>query len=399
MNERLELLQAYPFERMNALKQGVSGNAAFPHVALSIGEPRHPPPAEIVQLLTDPAALTGDLGVYPATRGSDELRDSIAHWLVRRFSASVRPQDQILPVAGTREALFSFAQAVLTGRQDSLCLLPNPFYQIYEGAALLAGATPYFLNTTRENEYLPDYRQLPESVWQRCELLFVCSPGNPSGRVLPREDIEWLLQQAQRYDFVIAADECYSEIYPDEDQPPVGFLEVAAAMGLDGYDKLVVFHSLSKRSNLPGLRSGFVAGDAAILAPYFQYRTYEGCALPAQVQRASVAAWADESHVIANRAAYREKFAAVTPILDAAFEIEAPEGGFYHWIRIGEDDQAFALELFRATNITVLPGSFISRECQGLNPGRGHIRVAWVADLHSSIEAARRLADWAAQAT
>jgi N-succinyldiaminopimelate aminotransferase len=394
MNTRLELLQPYPFERMNTLKAGVVGNPDFAHVALSIGEPKHPPPAAIVTLLSEPSALQADLGVYPSTRGSDLLREAISTWLRRRFQAEVSPDNQILPVSGTREALFSFAQAVLTGSDASLCLMPNPFYQIYEGAALLGGAQPYFLNTTADNDYLPDHRAVPEAVWQRCELLFVCSPGNPTGKVLPPAEITWLLEQARRYNFVIAADECYSELYPDEQNPPPGFLQIAAEAGDDSFEHLVVFHSLSKRSNLPGLRSGFVAGDARILDRYFTYRTYEGCAQPAHVQRASTAAWSDELHVAENRAAYRAKFAAVSPVLAEVFDLDAPQGGFYHWLNVTGDDQQFALELFRDVNITVLPGSFISRDSAGINPGSGHIRVAWVADLESSLEAAQRLVSW-----
>jgi len=394
MNNRLELLQPYPFERMNTLKDGVVGNPSFPHVALSIGEPKHPPPPAIVKLLSDPATLQGDLGVYPSTRGSAALREAISAWLLHRFQAEVSPDNQILPVSGTREALFSFAQAVLTGSASSLCLMPNPFYQIYEGAALLGGAQPYFLNATAENNYLPDHRAVPEAVWQRCELLFVCSPGNPSGTILPPGEIAWLLEQARRYNFVIAADECYSELYPDEQNPPAGFLQVAAQTGDESFEHLVVFHSLSKRSNLPGLRSGFVAGDARILDRYFTYRTYEGCALPAHVQRASAAAWSDEQHVVENRSAYRAKFAAVSPVLSEVFDLKAPEGGFYHWLNVTGDDQHFALGLYRDVNITVLPGSFISRTSDGINPGAGHIRVAWVADLESSLEAAQRLVSW-----
>ncbi len=395
MNRRIDALQPYPFERMNALKAGTAGNSRYEHVALSIGEPKHPPPARIVNLLSEPTALTTDLGTYPSTRGSENLREAVAGWLRQRFGVAMRAEDQILPVSGTREALFSFAQAVLSGASDALCLMPNPFYQIYEGAALLAGAQPWFLNTTPANDYLPDYRSIPESVWQRCELLFVCSPGNPSGRVLPAQEIAWLLEQARRFDFVIAADECYSELYFDEQRPPVGFAEVASNLGDSEYEKLVIFHSLSKRSNLPGLRSGFVAGSAAILEHYFKYRTYEGCALPAQVQRASAMAWSDEDHVIANRHSYREKFARITPMLSEVFPVTDPDGGFYHWIDVGEDDQAFALDAFRDINITVLPGSFISREVGGTNPGAGHIRVAWVAELEHCLEAATRLSEWA----
>lgn len=396
MNPRLELLQPYPFERMNVLKHGLVGNPDHPHVALSIGEPKHPPPDVVVRALADLELLQRDLGVYPATRGGEVLREQIAEWIARRFRARLRPEDQVLPVSGTREALFSFAQAVLTGNPGSVCVMPNPFYQIYEGAALLGGADPYFVDVTAATGYQPDFRSVPDEIWERCELLYVCSPGNPTGRVLPEADALWLLEQARRFDFLIAADECYSEIYLDEAAPPAGFLEVAANAGLDDFERLVVFHSLSKRSSLPGLRSGFVAGDAAVLERYYGYRTYEGCAMPAHVQHASALAWADETHVAANREAYREKFAAVTPLLERAFRVVAPEGGFYHWLDVGRDDQAFARDLFVATNITVLPGSFISRESHGGNPGAGHIRVAWVADLASSVDAATRLSQWAA---
>jgi N-succinyldiaminopimelate aminotransferase len=395
MNNQIKLLQPYPFERMNALKAGCTGNEEFPHVALSIGEPRHPPPPEIVDVLSSRELLRADLGTYPATRGGEFLREQISAWLKHRFQVKVRADDQILPVSGTREALFSFAQAVLSRKPGSLCLIPNPFYQIYEGAALLGGATPYFLNSSAANGYLPDYRSIPDDIWAHCELLFVCSPGNPSGRVLPAREISWLLDKAAEYGFVIAADECYSELYPDETRPPAGFLEVAGKDGQDEYDNLVVFHSLSKRSNLPGLRSGFVAGDAKVLSDYYQYRTYEGCALPADVQRASAAAWADENHVIDNRAQYREKFSAITPILATAFDVNDPEGGFYHWLNVQCDDQQFALDLFRDVNITVLPGSFISRDADGQNPGAEHIRVAWVAERDSCLEAAERLVSWA----
>jgi N-succinyldiaminopimelate aminotransferase len=299
-------------------------------------------------------------------------------------------------VAGTREALFSFAQAVLSGKPGAAAILPNPFYQIYEGAVLLRGAEPWFVNCTPANGYRPDYRAIPESVWARCELLFLCSPGNPTGTTLDRETLVWLLEQSERHGFVIAADECYSEIYLDESQPPLGLLEAAAASGRTDFRNCVVFHSLSKRSNLPGLRSGFVAGDARVLADYFSYRTYEGCALPNHVQEASAAAWRDEAHVVANRAAYRAKFDAVEPILGAALELQRPEGGFYHWIPTPGDDQAFARALFEARNITVLPGTYLGREAHGVNPGCNHVRVAWVAPLAHCIDAARAIAEWVA---
>lgn len=395
MNPRLAKLEEYPFERMNALKAGTRGNAAYPHLSLSIGEPKHPPPTFVVNALAEPGQLALDLATYPTTRGSDELRAAIASWLARRYGADVDADTQILPVSGTREALFSFGQAVLGRNPAAVGVLPNPFYQIYEGAVLLGGATPYFVNTTAASGFLPDYRSIPGEIWSRCELLFLCSPGNPTGMSLDRDTLVWLMDQADRYDFVIAADECYSEIYPDESRPPEGLLQVAAAAGRPGFERCVVFHSLSKRSNLPGLRSGFVAGDATILKDYFQYRTYEGCALPAQVQRASALAWADESHVIENRSLYRAKFDALTPLLEGAFEFQAPDGGFYHWLDVGGDDQAFTLALFREENITVLPGSYLSRTAHGSNPGTGFIRVAWVAPIQECLDAAGRLVQWA----
>ena len=396
MNPRLQRLEAYPFERMNVLKGDQPGNPDFQHVALSIGEPKHPPPQFIIDALTQPDALATDLATYPATRGSEALRTAIAGWLEQRFNARVDPASEVLPVSGTREALFSFAQAVMGRKKNSVGVLPNPFYQIYEGAIHLAGASPYFLNTTAENNFVPDYHSVPEAIWSRCELLYLCSPGNPTGASQTQDTLAWLIEQADRFDFVIAADECYSEIYPDEANPPAGLLEVAAAMGRDSFSRCVVFHSLSKRSNLPGLRSGFVAGDAKVLADYFQYRTYEGCALPAQVQRASTLAWSDEAHVLENRALYREKFAAVTPILARSFQFNQPDGAFYHWLNVSEDDQSFTLDLFRDQNITVLPGSFLSREADGINPGQGFVRVAWVAPLTDCVDAAERLVAWQA---
>ncbi len=394
MNPFLARLQDYPFERLNALKAGIVPPPDRPPVMLSIGEPKHPPPEFVVRALSDPAALTRDLAGYPATRGSAELREAIAGWIARRFHAQVNPESEVLPVAGTREALFSFGQAALSGRTDSLAVLPNPFYQIYEGAVLLRGAEPYFVNCTAETGYRGDYRAVPESVWRRCELLYLCSPGNPTGASLDLATFTWLLEQADRYDFLIASDECYSEIYFDEASPPAGLLQAAAAAGRDDFRRCVVFHSLSKRSNLPGLRSGFVAGDARVLADYYKYRTYEGCALPNHVQHASTLAWRDETHVIANRAAYRRKFAAVTPILAPVLEFPAPEGGFYHWITTPGNDQAFARALYAERNITVLPGTYLARPAHGRNPGEHHARIAWVAPEPDCIAAARAIAEW-----
>lgn len=395
MNPYLDALHPYPFERLAALKAGIEPPAGHAPVALSIGEPKHAPPEFIVALLTDPARITRDLALYPTTRGSDALREAVARWIGRRFGASVDPAREILPVAGTREALFSFAQAVLSGKPDALAILPNPFYQIYEGAVLLRGAEPWFVNCTRETGYQPDYRSIPESVWQRCELLYLCSPGNPTGTTLNLDTLIWLVEQAERHDFIIAADECYSEIYLDEGQPPAGLLEACARSGRTNFNRCVVFHSLSKRSNVPGLRSGFVAGDARILDRYFLYRTYEGCALPNHIQAASAAAWEDETHVMANRAAYREKFDAVEPILGRVFPVTRPEGGFYHWLPVGTDDQTFTQALFAARNITVLPGTFLGRTAHGCSPGTGHVRIAWVAPLNDCVAAAHAIADWA----
>lgn len=396
MNPFLARLQDYPFERLNALKDGIAPPAGHPAVMLSIGEPKHAPPEFVVRLLTDTTAVTRDLAGYPATRGSVELREAIAGWIARRFRADVNPDTQILPVAGTREALFSFGQAVLSGTPGSIAMLPNPFYQIYEGAVLLRGAEPYFVNCTADNGYRPDYRAVPESVWKRCELAYLCSPGNPTGTSLDLATLQWLIEQAERYDFVLASDECYSEIYHDESTPPVGLLQAAAAAGRDDFARCVVFHSLSKRSNLPGLRSGFVAGDARVLADYYRYRTYEGCALPNHVQRSSAAAWDDEAHVVANRATYRRKFAAVEPILEGALAFSSPEGGFYHWITTPGDDQTFARRLYAERNITVLPGTYLARTAHGVNPGENHARVAWVAPEADCIAAARTMAAWAA---
>lgn len=394
MNPRLDRLEPYPFERLNALKAGIRPPVDRPGVMLSIGEPKHAPPDFVLELLTDAPRLSDDLAAYPATRGSLELREAICGWLARRFGVAADPERHVLPVAGTREALFSFAQAVLSGARGAVAVLPNPFYQIYEGAVLLGGAEPYFVNCTAATGYLPDYASVPDAVWDRCELLYLCSPGNPTGTTLDLPTLAALLERAHRHGFVIAADECYSEIYPDEARPPAGLLQAAAAAGSSDFQRCVVFHSLSKRSNLPGLRSGFVAGDPDVLRGYFKYRTYEGCALPNHVQRASAAAWMDEAHVVANRAAYRQKFAAVTPILEPVIELNRPDGGFYHWIRTPTDDEAFTRALYAERNITVLPGTYLAREAHGINPGKGYVRVAWVAPLADCVAAAHAIADW-----
>jgi N-succinyldiaminopimelate aminotransferase len=394
VNPHLAKLQPYPFEKLARLKQGIQPPADKAHIALSIGEPQHPTPSLISDALI--AHLKG-LGNYPATKGTAPLRQAIAAWLSQRFqlpAGAVDPERHVLPVNGTREALFSFAQCLIDPAEQPLVLMPNPFYQIYEGAALLAGAEPYFLNTTRETGYLPDFAAVPDAIWARCQLLYICSPGNPTGAVMDEATQRRLLELAEKYDFVIASDECYSELYADEANPPQGLLQTAYAMGNTDFKRCVVFHSLSKRSNAPGLRSGFVAGDAAILEKYLLYRTYHGCALSLPVQQASLAAWQDETHVIENRAIYRAKFAAVFEILSPVLDVEIPPAGFYLWPRLNIDGEIFARELFAQQNITVLPGGYLSREALGVNPGLNYVRMALVAPLAECVEAAYRIKEF-----
>lgn len=395
----LSKLQPYPFEKLTRLKQGIQPPADKPHIALSIGEPQHPTPKLISDALI--AHLSG-LGNYPATKGIAPLRQAIADWLMRRFqlpAGAVDADAQVIPVNGTREALFSFAQCVIDPADKPLVLMPNPFYQIYEGAALLAGAEPYFLNTTRETGYLPAFDAVPDAVWARCQLLYICSPGNPTGAVMDEAAQRKLIDKAERFDFVIASDECYSELYADEAHPPQGLLQTAWAMGNAEFKRCVVFHSLSKRSNAPGLRSGFVAGDAAILEKYLLYRTYHGCALSLPVQQASLAAWCDEEHVVENRAIYQAKFAAVGEILRGVLDVEIPPAGFYLWPDVGllgRDGEAFARDLFAKQNVTVLPGGYLSRDAFGINPGLSHVRMALVAPLAECVEAAYRVKEFVA---
>ncbi|MCL7744819.1 succinyldiaminopimelate transaminase [Guyparkeria hydrothermalis] len=397
MNSNLDRLHPYPFEKLAELKAGAEPPTDRKHIPLSIGEPRHAPPAIVLDTLRD--ALP-EIARYPATKGEPALREAMAGWLTRRFSLDeglLDPEANVLPVAGTREALFAIAQAVVdrnTGDQPPVVLMPNPFYQIYEGAALLAGAEPYYYPTLPENGFLPDFEAIPESIWQRAQLLYVCSPGNPSGAVIDAPRYRELLARAARFNVVIAADECYSEIYFDEEQPPTGLLEVAATRdGDEPFRNVIVFHSLSKRSNLPGLRSGLVAGDAAVLKRFLRYRTYQGCALPLPTQQASITAWNDEAHVRANRDFYREKFDAVLDILDPVdgIEVRRPDAGFYLWARVEGDERDFARRLFAEQNVTVLPGRFLSREADGVNPGAGFVRMALVAELEDCVEAAKRI--------
>ncbi|AAU92476.1 aminotransferase, class I [Methylococcus capsulatus str. Bath] len=391
MNPKLASLHPYPFEKLADLKRGRLPPADKPHIAMSIGEPQHPTPHFIAEALLQ--HLHG-LASYPTTKGGPELRRCIAQWLERRFDlgeGGVDPERQVLPVNGTREALFAFAQAVIDPAEQPLVLMPNPFYQIYEGAAILAGAEPFFLNTTAESGFLPDFDAVPETVWRRCRLVYVCSPGNPTGAVMGDDQQRRLLELAERYDFIVASDECYSELYADEADPPTGLLQTAATMGNTEFRRCVVFHSLSKRSNAPGLRSGFVAGDADILGRFLLYRTYHGCAMPLTVQKASERAWADEIHVRENRALYRRKFDAVATVLGDVLDLTVPSAGFYLWLRTPIDDTAFAAGLFEAQNVTVLPGRFLSRPSGGVDPGTGYVRIALVAPLEECVVAAHRI--------
>ena len=393
MNPLLDRLQPYPFERLRVLLNGVAP-PPLPAIRLSIGEPQHPTPDLVRRALTD--NLDG-LSVYPLTVGLDELRDAIAAWFRRRYDlASLDAATEVLPVNGTREALFAFAQSVIDGsRRDPLVVCPNPFYQIYEGAALLAGARPAFLNQIARDGFRLNLGALSDDEWSRVQLLYVCSPGNPTGRVLTLDEWREIFARADRHGFVIASDECYSEIYGDEDRPPIGGLEASHRLGRSGYKNLVVFTSLSIRSNAPGLRSGGVAGDAALLKQFLLYRTYHGSAMSLTVQRASIAAWRDETHVRENRAKYREKFATVAPLLAPAMVAPLPDAGFYLWAQVpGGDDESFTRELFAATNVTVLPGQYLAREADGMNPGRGYVRIALVPDVTDCVEAARRIVDF-----
>jgi N-succinyldiaminopimelate aminotransferase len=373
------------------------------HIAMSIGEPQHTPPAFVLETLQ---RNLDRLGSYPATAGLPELRGACARWLERRFTLPTQCVDadtMVLPVNGTREALFAFVQAVVDDRADTACaplvLMPNPFYQIYEGAALLAGATPYMLDTTAATLYTPDLDAVPEAVWQRCQLLFLCSPGNPTGAVLSQEYLRRALAIADRHDFVIAADECYTELYLDEDSPPPGLLQACLAAGHDRFQRCVVFHSLSKRSSVPGLRSGFVAGDPEIMGKFRLYRTYHGSAMPVPTQLASTVAWQDDAHAAANRRLYTEKFERVLPLLAPVMQVDKPAGAFYLWPDIGGDDEQFTRALFGSKNITVLPGSYLARASTGAggaagNPGAGRVRISLVADVARCVEAAQRIRDF-----
>lgn len=390
MNQNLNLLQPYPFQRLKDLFADIAPNTEYAPVNLSIGEPKHATPSIIQASLTDNIA---GLAHYPTTIGSLDLRQAISSWITRRYGIpALDPAKEIIPVNGSREALFALAQTVVdTSKPNPVVISPNPFYQIYEGAALLAGAEPYFINTLPETQHSMDFSDVPESVLNRTQLVYVCSPGNPSGKVMALSDWEQLFKLSDQYGFVIAADECYSEIYFDEANPPLGALQAANQLNRD-YSRLIVFSSLSKRSNVPGLRSGFVAGDADIIAKFLLYRTYHGCAMNPAAQAASITAWNDETHVIENRRLYTEKFNTIEPMLEKVWPaIEMPDAAFYLWVQTGQDDTKLALQLKRDLNITVLPGSFLAREAHGINPGKGFIRMALVATLDECVEAAQRI--------
>jgi N-succinyldiaminopimelate aminotransferase len=401
MNPLLSSLQPYPFERLRQLFSGITPNPAFSAISLGMGEPKHPTPAFLQQAMVD--AITtqpSGLAAYPATAGEPRLREAFTRWLHTRYQLDVNPATQVLPVNGSREALFALAQTLVnpgtgnSGDLKPLVVCPNPFYQIYEGAALLAGAQPYFVSSDPARNFAPDWDSVPHTVWARTQLVFVCSPGNPTGAVMPLSEWEKLFTLSDRHGFVIASDECYSEIYfrdGEQGGPPLGGMEAAAKLGRADFRNLISFTSLSKRSNVPGMRSGFVAGDAALIKQFLLYRTYHGSAMSPVVQSASIAAWGDEQHVIENRRLYREKFAQVTPLLAQVLDVALPDAGFYLWARVVGSDSDFARDLLAQYNVTVLPGSYLAREAQGSNPGTGRIRMALVAETAECVEAARRI--------
>ncbi len=390
MNPDLARLQPYPFEKLRQLFAGVVPASTFSEIKLSIGEPQHPTPPFIQHALTQGI---GGLANYPTTAGSDALRQSIAAWVGRRYGvAAPDAATQVLPVNGSREALFAFAQTVIDRTQpQAKVVCPNPFYQIYEGAALLAGAEPIFLNTLPAHDFAMDWASLPEATWRTVQLVYVCTPGNPTGKIMDLDAWKSLFELSDRHNFVIASDECYSEIYCDEAAPPLGGLTAAAQLGRSDYRNLVIFSSLSKRSNVPGMRSGFVAGDASVIKQFTLYRTYHGSAMNPAVQAASIAAWNDEAHVRDNRRQYAEKFHEVTPLIARHLDCQAPDAGFYLWARTPIPDAEFARELLRQKNVVVLPGSFLARESNGINPGENFIRIALVASLEECREAAQRI--------
>jgi N-succinyldiaminopimelate aminotransferase len=391
MNPLLGKLHPYPFERLRALTKDIVADPAYTPIGLGIGEPKHPTPELIKQAVT--ANLKG-LASYPATAGDPALRQAIAGWVERRYRVNVDPASQVLPVGGSREALFAIAQVVVDPtRPGATVVCPNPFYQIYEGAALLAGAQVAYVNSDPARNFAIDWDSVPESTWAATQLLYACSPGNPTGAVMPLAEWQRLFELSDKHGFMIASDECYSEIY-FRDEPPLGALEAAVKLGRRDFRNLIVFTSLSKRSNVPGMRSGFVAGDAALLKQFLLYRTYHGSAMGPVVQQASIAAWNDEAHVVANRDKYRAKFAQVTPLLAEVLEVALPDAGFYLWAKVRGSDIDFARGLLAQYNVAVLPGSLLARDTAAGNPGAGRVRLALVAEVDECLEAARRIVSY-----
>ena len=397
MNPLLSKLHPYPFERLAKLKAGLQPPADLPHIPLGIGEPKHEPPEYIGHALRDASA---SLGSYPVAIGLAELREAASRWLTRRFGLpinSVDPETMILPVNGTREGIFSLVQATVDPSRDQLVMMPNPFYQIYEGATILAGASPRYLNCFQDNGFLPDLSGVTDAEWKRCALLFLCSPGNPTGAVLDTNYFREVIELADRFDFVVASDECYSDIYLDESSPPAGLLTVCRQLGRDALDRCVIFHSLSKRCSAPGLRSGFVAGDATIIRDFRLYRTYHGCAVPNATQKASIAAWDDDQYAHASRALYQEKFRKVVPILQSVLNVDQPAAAFYLWLSTPTSDETFAQRLFETQNVTALPGRYLSRSTADGDPGAGRIRISLVASASECVEAAHRIVSFCQQ--
>lgn len=393
MNPGLSLLQPYPFERLAQLLQGQNPAPDRSPIDLTIGEPAHATPPFILDALIAKLDTTAR---YPATRGLPELRQAIVEWLRRRYAVPETALDvdrHVLPLNGTREGLFAIAQFWIDrGKPDALVVMPNPGYQIYEGATLLAGAIPHYIDLDPSNGYLPDFASVPAAIWRRCQLLYLCSPSNPTGRILPRATLEQAILLAQQYSFLVVADECYAELYDDEDSPPPGILEVASTHGIRDFKYCLSLHSLSKRSNVPGLRSGFVAGDPDVIANLLRYRTYHGCAMPLFAQHASIAAWNDDEHVRLNRVLYRQKFDAVDPILGPVLGVRRPEGGFYYWARVPGDDEDFVRHLYARENVKLIPGQYLARRHAMANPGHAHARIALVPELAQCVEAATRIA-------
>lgn len=391
MNPGMQTLHPYPFEKLAALTRDVA-QCGLPRIALTIGEPKHQPPAHVLDALV---SSIEEVAKYPSIIGLTELRVAIAQWVEQRFNTrTLDPSTEVLPVNGTREGLFAIAQALVTPGREAAVVIPNPFYQIYEGAALLAGVQPKLIASDHSTDFLANYRNLSEDDWEACQMLFLCTPGNPSGAVIPESELQWLIQKAIEHDVILVSDECYSELYYDEAAPPVGLLQAAQSLGNSEFKQCLAFHSLSKRSNLPGLRSGFVAGDASLIQAFRRYRTYHGCAMPLHHQLASIAAWRDETHVVENRALYRAKFDSVNELLAPALNTVIPPAGFYLWPNTPISDTEFARSLLEQQNVAVLPGSYLGREVGGQNPGSHHVRMALVATHQETLEAAERIVDF-----